>query len=93
MEQIRSVFQEIVDKSGLDPTRLQMARLQEEWDEIAGEQLAQHLTVESLRNGELILRASDPSWSHEASMIREGLRKEINQHLETQLISSIRILS
>lgn len=93
MKQINEFFGEMIKKSGINPRRLQVARMREDWTEIAGDSLAPHLQVHSLKNGELRLKASDPSWSHEASMLKENLRKEINQYFDSQLVTSIRIHS
>lgn len=91
MDQLENIFSMMIENSGLELHRLLEARLQEEWREIVGDNLSQHLSVHSLDGDRLLLEATDPSWSHQASMLRNKIRKRINEHFERDLVSKISI--
>ncbi len=65
--------------------------MEEEWFEIVDEPLARHLKVGSFENGHLLLLASNPSWSQEASYRTEEIRTAVNEHFDHELVESIRV--
>jgi predicted nucleic acid-binding Zn ribbon protein len=91
VDQIENVFGELIEKSALDPRRLKEARLHEEWEDIVGEDLARHLSIQSFENSRLTLKATDPSWSHQASMMTTRIRESINDYFDESLVSDVSI--
>lgn len=65
--------------------------MEEEWSEIVDKPLTRNLKVGSFENGHLLLLASDPSWSQEASYRTKEIRTAINEHFEHELVESIRV--
>lgn len=93
MDQLDDFFGGVIEESGIDPVKLRRARLREEWEEIVGEDLSRHLTIHSLERGRLLLKASDPSWSQEASMMRNQIQSNVNKHFDSRLVTNVKIIS
>lgn len=91
MDQINDVFADVIKETGIDPFELKRARLREEWEEIAGEDLSNHLSIRTLDGDTLILQATDPSWSHQASMMTSKIRNSINEHFDEELVANVTI--
>lgn len=60
------------------------------WNQIIG-QLKGHVSLEKiLKNGTIILGVESSSWMHELNMFSNVLIKNINKHLEDQIVKKIR---
>lgn len=90
MESLGEALDEFVRKQGLQEA-LDRVQLEEQWDDIVGPPLANHLSVSKLNNGRLWLTASDPSWSHQATMMQEEIRRAINSAFDRELVRSVRV--
>jgi len=89
VEPIDRIFSDMIAESGMDSRKLFEARLEQEWTEIVGDNLAQHVSIYSLHGDHLTVQASDPSWSHQASMLRHQIQDRINDHFGEDLISGV----
>ncbi|MFB6355336.1 MAG: DUF721 domain-containing protein [bacterium] len=90
MDSLDDVLDEFVDDEEIRP-EIDAARLREEWNEIAGDELSSKLSVVSFQYGRLALKACNPSWSHQASMLKQDLKQTINDYFGYQLVQTIQV--
>ncbi len=62
-----------------------------DWKELAGDQVARHCRPKSLKEGLLVLVASDAVWKHHMELHKEILREKINAGREKPLVEKIAI--
>lgn len=90
MEQIGELIEEVLENEDLREPYVRVS-LKEKWSEIAGDLLSSHLQVVSYQNKRLVLVAEDPGWSHQAELMKEDLKKSINNFFKTGVVEKIRI--
>jgi predicted nucleic acid-binding Zn ribbon protein len=61
--------------------RLRGARIHQAWSEIAGEELARHVTPVRLAGGVLVVRAESPAWATQVSYLAPQLLQRANEVL------------
>jgi hypothetical protein len=90
LESINEVLEEFIDANDLR-SHVDSVRLQQEWSNILESPLSDNLTVQSFDDGRVLLLASNPSWSQEASYQKNQIRQEINDYFDYDLVESLRI--
>jgi hypothetical protein len=90
LDSINEVLEEYIDANDLR-SNVDSVRLQQEWSNILDPPLSDNVTVESFEDGRLLLLASNPSWSQEASYQKDQIRREINDYFDYDLVESLRI--
>ncbi|GEM_PF-6850982 len=92
VDKLGDVLEEMLAKKNMRE-KIDVARLTEEWEEIVGGLFSAHVEVVKITNGRLLLRASDPGWSHQAEMMKLNIKKAINNHFDYQLVKEIRVVN
>lgn len=59
------------------------------WEEIVGDQLAQHAHVDSLEDGKLTIRADSTAWATQVKLLRTQLRTRITHVLGAGVVEEI----
>ena len=90
MEPLSKVLEEVIKKYGFK-RKLQKQRLEQEFAQIVGEVFAQNLKIVRFENKRLVLVASDPGWSHQASLMKNEFMKKINNYFEEEIVKEIRV--
>ena len=68
-----------------------LARIAEQWPQIATETVAKHVRVMKLEKGTLHLAAESPVWKQEVFMRRDKLASAINEFLNESRIKQIEV--
>lgn len=63
------------------------------WEQVVGEQIADHTETIFCRDGKLVVTASDPSWAHAISALRHQLATKLNDALGEPTIRDIHLQS
>ncbi|MFB6226784.1 MAG: DUF721 domain-containing protein [bacterium] len=84
------VLDEFIQDNGLHD-RIDSIRLEEEWSDILNQPLSENLSYGDFDDGRLRLKASNPSWSQEASLKKEAIKKTINEYFDRVLVDEIHI--
>ncbi len=92
VDKLGEVLEEILAAKDMKE-KVDIARLKTDWDEIVGGLFSAHVEVIKIENGRLLLRASDPGWSHQADMMKRNVKKAINNHFGYQLVKEIRVVN
>ena len=66
-------------------------RVLEEWDEIVGAQVAQHVRPVSLDAGVLVVSASSSAWASQMRMLSAQMITTIEEHVGAHVISELRV--
>lgn len=66
-------------------------RVLEEWDEIVGPQIAQHVRPVSLDAGVLVVSASSSAWASQMRLISAQMITTIEEHVGVHVISELRV--
>jgi len=90
LEPLSDLLKKFIKEKGFEKN-LQKSRLKQDWEEIAGKTFAEHLKIVKFEQKRLVLVASDPGWSHQASLIKHDLKKKINSYFGNQVVKEIRI--
>lgn len=64
-----------------------------QWSEIAGADLAAHVSAETLRDGVLTLRAETTAWATQTRLLSTELLKKVQNHPEGKSITTIKVLA
>lgn len=73
--------------------RLEGARIHQEWDAIAGEQLARHAQPVRLHGGVLVVRADSPSWATQVQFLSAQLAERANAVLGPEQVTQVTVVS
>lgn len=71
--------------------RIDSIRLEERWSDILTNPLSEKLTPVEFDDGRLWLTAANPSWSQEASLKKETIKRTINDFFDRDLVDEIHI--
>jgi len=63
------------------------------WEQVVGQQIADHTETIFCRDGKLVVTASDPSWAHAISALRHQLASKLNDALGEPTIRDIHLQS
>jgi predicted nucleic acid-binding Zn ribbon protein len=72
--------------------RMEIASIGARWNEIVGEDIARHCTVESFDDGVLTLQASSTAWAEQLKVVSGTIRSRVNDELGRPVVSAIRVL-
>lgn len=73
--------------------RLRGARVFEAWPQIAGEELARHVTPVRLAGGVLVVRAESPAWATQVSYLAGQLLIRANEVLGEGEVTTVTVQS
>lgn len=73
--------------------RLHGARVHQAWPEIAGEELARHVTPVRLAGGVLVVRAESPAWATQVSYLAGQLLIRANEVLGDGEVTTVTVQS
>ena len=63
------------------------------WSEAVGEKIAQKSKAQKIIKGTLYVKAKNPIWSQQLSLMGERLKEKINDRLGTETVKQIRFRS
>jgi predicted nucleic acid-binding Zn ribbon protein len=72
--------------------RLADARIHERWPDIAGEQVARHVTPVRLAGGVLVVRASSPAWATQLRFLSSDLVRRANEVLGEGSVTRVTVV-
>jgi len=73
--------------------RFQAARATEEWEAVAGAEVARRTRASGVRDGELLVEVQGAVWMGHLAVLRQGLMEALNRRLPAEArISSIRLV-
>lgn len=72
-----------------DPRRI--ARIADDWDDILGPELAPHVRFVSLRDGVLVLGATDPAWASRARFEGPRVAAEVDARQGAGTVRDVRV--
>ena len=67
------------------------AGLFEHWREIVGEDVAEHVHVESWNDGELVLRADSTAWATQVRLLTASLLERVRAALGPDVVESVQV--
>lgn len=66
------------------------ARAVTAWNEVVGAEIRKHTRGLALREGELVVHVDSPTWATELSLMADRVRRELNEKIGEELVSSVR---
>lgn len=91
MQDIKSVLETFLRKTGLDKAVLQNRALIV-WNEVVGEAVARRAHPEEVKHGVLIVRVDTPVWRSELSLQKSEILDALNRQLGERVIKDIRLI-
>jgi len=91
-EPIRSVIERTLRQLGIY-SRFKEADAVRIFAEVVGEQIAKHAEAKSIRNGELLIKVSSPTWRQQLSFQKQEMIARLNTALGTEVVKEIRFSS
>lgn len=88
---VGGVVDELFAEQGWQGTAA-LASLTQSWPQIVGADVAEHLTVESWADGEVVLRADSTAWATQMRLLGDQLREQIQQAVGPELIKSVKVV-
>ena len=67
------------------------AGLFEQWREIVGEDVAEHVHVESWNDGQLVLRADSTAWATQVRLLTASLLERVRATLGPDVVESVQV--
>ena len=67
------------------------AGLFEQWPEIVGEDVAEHVHVESWKDGQLVLRADSTAWATQVRLLTASLLERVRAALGPDVVESVQV--
>jgi len=67
------------------------AGLFEQWPEIVGEDVAEHVHVESWNDGQLVLRADSTAWATQVRLLTASLLERVRAALGPDVVESVQV--
>ena len=67
------------------------AGLSEHWREIVGEDVAEHVHVESWNDGQLVLRADSTAWATQVRLLTASLLERVRAALGPDVVESVQV--
>jgi predicted nucleic acid-binding Zn ribbon protein len=61
------------------------------WPRIAGPEIADHCTPDSLRDGELVLTAESTAWATQLRLMERQIKDRVNADLGAAVVRSVRV--
>ncbi|HET6369948.1 MAG TPA: DUF721 domain-containing protein [Nitrospiria bacterium] len=89
MQTIRSLLEPIIRAHRLEPGLLSM-RLQSQWLDLVGPQIAAHSYPLEIRRDTLTVVVDSPVWSQELSLLKEELIRRVNSLQKRPFLRQIR---
>lgn len=68
-----------------------LATLQATWPEVVGAELADHLTIESLEEQVLLLRADSTAWATQVELMRSALTQQVQAAVGADAVTQVRV--
>jgi predicted nucleic acid-binding Zn ribbon protein len=87
-QSIGSVIQEWLRKSGLEE-KVQQQRVPAYWEEIVGETIAGHCSVERVDRGRMFIAVTNATWRNEIMLRRDEIRRRVNEHLGAEVVKEV----
>lgn len=87
---LKEVINKLINELGWDDYAL-AEQIEHLWYEVIGERLAKIAHFKNFKEGEIFVKVMDASWRTELILRREGLMKEINSKLGSDIIKEIKI--
>lgn len=73
--------------------RFQAARATDEWEAVAGPEVARRTRASGVRDGELLVEVQGAVWMGHLAVLRQGLMEALNRRLPAEVrITSIRLV-
>lgn len=85
---IKEIIEEVLKASGIDQ-KLKERELIRQWDDVVGKTIARSTESIYISDRKLIVKIRSSVIRNELSMIREGLRIELNRRSDQSLIDEI----
>ena len=89
MQTIRSLLEPIIRAHRLEPGLLSM-RLQAQWLDLVGPQIAAHSYPSEIRRDTLTVVVDSPVWSQELSLLKDELIRRVNSLRKRPFLKQIR---
>lgn len=89
---VRDALQNLIDGRGWSK-RVESARVFNEWQAIAGEQLALHTEPVRLHGGVLVVRASSPAWATQVRYLSRELIARANEVLGEGQVRQVTLIA
>lgn len=70
---------------------LDLARILTAWEEVAGPELARHVTPAALRRRELVLEVDDPTWATQVRLLSTTLAARLADELDDDLVDQVSV--
>ncbi len=84
------VLEQVIRKSGID-AGVRAGKVWSEWDEIVGDDIAEHAEPTSLRRGVLRVRTDSPVWATELTYLSDEIRRRANEVLGSEQVEAVKI--
>lgn len=68
-----------------------LATLQATWPEVVGAELADHLTIETVDEGVLLLRADSTAWATQVELMLPTLTEQVRQAVGYDAVKSVKV--
>ncbi|MBN2253407.1 MAG: DUF721 domain-containing protein [Kosmotogaceae bacterium] len=86
---IGQIFDDLVRSSGLF-RKIRVFELNEDWEEIVGEPIANHSSIVDFADGTLIIRVDDGMWLNEMKLRENIFLERMNSAIGVETIKRIR---
>ncbi len=87
-ESIGSVIQQWLRAHNLE-AKLEESTVPSYWEEIVGEAVARHATVERIDKGKMFVRVESAVWRNELAIRREEIRQKVNERFGAEIVKEI----
>ena len=83
-----TVVRRLIEQMGATD-RIREQRAVQIWAETVGERIAGVARAESISQGKLMIKVSDPAWRNELHYLKDEIRKQLNERLGETVVSDI----
>lgn len=89
-QEVGAVLENFLDEQGWD-TPAAIARLGDSWADIVGPEVAEHVSVESVRDGVVYLKADSTAWATQLRLLNATLLEQIQQALGVDVVTEVQV--
>jgi len=88
LETIGSILQASLRKLGLQ-SGIKEHAIWDAWDGIVGDRIARFSQPESIKNGLLVIKVSDPVWMQQLQFMKDIIMAKVNEYFKESLVKRI----
>jgi len=89
-QEVGSVLEGFLAEQGWEATSA-IAQITASWAEIVGPEVAEHVEVESVGDGELSLRADSTAWATQMRLLADSVLARVQGVVGTELVTSVSV--